>query len=92
MTMPGGHGPWTVMRSYRRDSSATEQKLPKGTVRRIGGFARPYRWDLTVFLVAVNASAVIGVITPVLAGRVVNVISSHGAPHDHFVLWSQGKT
>ena len=80
MTMPGGHGPWTVMRSYRRDGSVTEQKLPKGTARRIAGFARPYRWDLTVFLLTVTASAVIGVITPVLAGRVVNVISSHGAP------------
>ena len=38
MTMPGGHGPWTVMRSYRRDASVTEQKLPKGTARRIFGF------------------------------------------------------
>jgi ATP-binding cassette, subfamily B, bacterial len=80
MTMPGGHGPWTVMRSYRQDKSVTEQKLPKGTARRIAGFARPYRADLVVFLVTVIGSAVIGVITPVLAGRVVNVISSHGAP------------
>jgi ATP-binding cassette subfamily B protein len=80
MTMPGGHGPWTVMRSYRRDSAVTGQKLPKGTARRIVGFARPYRRYLTVFLLTVIASAVIGVLTPVLAGRVVNVISSHGAP------------
>jgi len=80
MTMPGGHGPWTVMRSYRRDASVSEQKLPKGTARRIAGFAHPYRGELIVFLLAVVASAVIGVITPVLAGRVVNVISSHGAP------------
>ncbi|HEY7100700.1 MAG TPA: ABC transporter ATP-binding protein [Mycobacteriales bacterium] len=68
------------MRSYRRDTSVTEQKLPKGTIGRIAGFARPYHWDLTVFLLTVTASAVIGVITPVLAGRVVNVISAHGAP------------
>ena len=80
MTMPGGHGPWTVMRSYRRDASVSEQKLPKGTAGRIVGFARPYRGELIVFLLAVVASAVIGVVTPVLAGRVVNVISSHGAP------------
>jgi ATP-binding cassette subfamily B protein len=80
MTMPGGHGPWMVMRSYRRDTSVTDQKLSKGTLGRIAGFARPYRFDLTVFLVTVTASAVIGVVTPVLAGRVVNVISSHGAP------------
>jgi ATP-binding cassette, subfamily B, bacterial len=75
MTMPGGHGPWTVMRSYRRDASVIDQKLPKGTARRIFAFALPYRRDLVVFLVTVIISAVIGVLTPVLAGRVVNEIS-----------------
>ncbi|HEV7654148.1 MAG TPA: ABC transporter ATP-binding protein [Mycobacteriales bacterium] len=79
MTMPGGHGPWTVLRSYRRDTSVTEQKLPKGTVRRIGGFSRPYRRELTIFLLTVIGSAVIGVATPVLAGRVVNEISKRDA-------------
>jgi ATP-binding cassette, subfamily B, bacterial len=78
MTMSGGHGPWSVMRSYRRDPSVTEKKLPPGTAKRIFSFARPYRRELVVFLATVVASAVIGVITPVLAGRVVNVISSRG--------------
>jgi ATP-binding cassette, subfamily B, bacterial len=76
MSMPGGHSPWTVMRSYRRDPAVTEKKLPKGTARRIGRFAGPYRRELTVFLLTVVASAVIGVATPVLAGRVINQISS----------------
>ncbi len=76
MSMPGGHSPWTVMRSYRRDPAVTEKKLPKGTARRIGRFAEPYRRELTVFLLTVVASAVIGVATPVLAGRVINQISS----------------
>jgi ATP-binding cassette subfamily B protein len=76
MTMPGGHGPWTVMRSYRRDPAVTGQKLPKGTGRRIAAFALPYRRELVVFLATVIISAVIGVLTPVLAGRVVNQISS----------------
>jgi ATP-binding cassette, subfamily B, bacterial len=79
VTMPGGHGPWTVMRSYRRDAAVTEQKLPKGTVKRIAAFAGPYRRELIVFLATVVASAVIGVLTPVLAGRVVNAISSRDA-------------
>jgi ATP-binding cassette subfamily B protein len=64
------------MRSYRRDKAVTGQKLPKGTVRRIAAFAGPYRRELVVFLATVVASAVIGVLTPVLAGRVVNAISS----------------
>ncbi|HEY6747022.1 MAG TPA: ABC transporter ATP-binding protein [Mycobacteriales bacterium] len=64
------------MRSYRRDPAVMDKKLPKGTARRIGRFARPYRRELTVFLLTVVASAVIGVATPVLAGRVINQISS----------------
>jgi len=76
VTMPGGHGPWAVMRSYRRDPSVAAQKLAPGTARRIAAFALPYRRELAVFLLAVVASAVVGVATPVLAGRVVNVITS----------------
>ena len=78
MTMHGGggsYGPWTVMRSYRRDSSVTEKKLAPGTAKRIAAFALPYRRELVVFLLTVVASAVIGVATPILAGRVVNEIA-----------------
>ena len=39
-----------AMRSFRRDPSVTARELPKGTVRRILGIARPYRRDLTFFL------------------------------------------
>jgi ATP-binding cassette subfamily B protein len=74
------------MRSYRRDSSVTEKKLPKGTARRIGRFALPYRRELTVFLLTVVASAVIGVATPVLAGRVINQISSRDPGATHAVI------
>src|SRR5439155_1807126 len=42
-------------------------------------FARPYRVDIVVFLVAVVIDAAIGVATPVLAGRVVNVIGHGGS-------------
>ena len=60
------------MRSFRRDTSVTGSKLPKGTVRRILGFARPYRRELTVLPGARVVLAVIGVVTPLLAGEVVN--------------------
>jgi ATP-binding cassette subfamily B protein len=71
-------GPMTsmaAMRSFRRDPSVTSRELPTGTVRRILGVARPYRRELTFFLVLVVGSSLIGVITPLLAGDIVNRIA-----------------
>jgi ATP-binding cassette subfamily B protein len=65
-----------AMRSFRRDSSVTARELPKGTVRRILGIARPYRRELSFFLALVVGSSLIGVITPLLAGDIVNRIAS----------------
>src|SRR3712207_6057314 len=65
-----------AMRSFRRAPSVTARRLPKGTVRRILGIARPYRRELLWFLVLVVGSSVIGVITPLLAGRIVNRIAT----------------
>jgi ATP-binding cassette subfamily B protein len=64
-----------AMRSFRRDPSVTGRELPKGTVRRILGIARPYRRELTFFLLLVVVSSVIGVITPLLAGDIINRIA-----------------
>ncbi|HYU04379.1 MAG TPA: ABC transporter transmembrane domain-containing protein, partial [Jatrophihabitantaceae bacterium] len=62
----------------RRDSSVVKKQIPPGTWKRILRFARPYRVDLIVFLVIVVLDALIGVATPVLAGKVVNEITKHG--------------
>jgi ATP-binding cassette subfamily B protein len=68
-----------AMRSFRRDPSVTARELPKGTVRRILGIARPYRRELTFFLTLVVGSSLIGVITPLLAGDIINRIAGlHG--------------
>ena len=48
---PGPH----LMRGFATDPSVTKQQLKRGTVRRIAGYARPYRWDLTIFLLAAAA-------------------------------------
>ena len=64
-----------AMRSYRRDPSVTGRELPPGTVRRILGIARPYRRELSWFLTLVVGSSLIGVITPLLAGDIVNRIA-----------------
>jgi ATP-binding cassette, subfamily B, bacterial len=80
MAMAGGSTHWGVFSSYRRDRAVAGAKLAPGTVRRIIRFARPYRRELAIFLLTVIASAMIGVATPVLAGRVVNAITNgHGA-------------
>ncbi|GAB36939.1 ABC transporter ATP-binding protein, partial [Gordonia otitidis] len=42
-------------------------------------FARPHRGRITVFLVLSVCTAVLTVVTPILAGRVVNLISDGGA-------------
>jgi ATP-binding cassette, subfamily B, bacterial len=71
-----------VMRSMgRRNPSVVDKQLPPGTWRRVFQFATPYKADLIVFLVLVIGDALIGVITPVLAGRVINQITRNGAAH-----------
>ena len=68
-----------VMRAMRRDRAVLEKQLPPGTWRRVVRFARPYRRELTVFVLLVTGDALIGVITPILAGRVINHITRHDA-------------
>ncbi len=78
----GGHGGmgWGLMRSLRRDDSVTQQQLPKGIVRRIAGFARPYRRALGVFLVLIIVDAVIGAANPLIYRAIIdNGIGRHRA-------------
>ena len=56
----------------RRD----ERPFSMATLRRIGGFARPHRRRLVVFLAVSVLAAALAVATPVLAGRVVNAIDA----------------
>jgi len=63
---------WHAMRGFSRDPSVTKQKLKPGTVKRIVSYARPYRLDLSVFLLAAALDAVITVAYPVLIGVVID--------------------
>ena len=67
-----------MLRSIRREDQVRNRKLTRGTARRVLAFARPFRRDIVVFLLAVIVDAAIGVATPVLAGRVVNTITKGG--------------
>jgi ATP-binding cassette subfamily B protein len=63
---------WQAMRGFSRDPSVTRQRLKRGTVRRIAGYARPYRWDLLIFLLATALDAVVTVSYPVLLGVIID--------------------
>ncbi len=74
--MRGGGGGmaanWGLMRSFRRDHSVTSQKLPKGLVKRIVRFARPYRWRLAVFLTLIIIDAIITASTPLIYRAIID--------------------
>src|SRR5580698_9415408 len=63
---------WQAMRSYYRDPSVTKQRIKPGTVRRIMSYARPYRWDLTLFLGMNALAAVATVAVPLLLKTVID--------------------
>jgi ATP-binding cassette subfamily B protein len=79
----GGHSAWMMMRGFTRDSNITKQKIKPGTVRRIGSYARPYRWQLAAFLLVTVLDAVITVSYPLL----LRVIIDNGIlPRDSAVV------
>ncbi len=81
----GGAG-WGVMRSMRQDRKITDHKLPKGTVRRVFSFARPYRGMLAVFLVLIVIDALVGAANPLLTRAIINELTGH-RPSTSVVLW-----
>ncbi|MGH9299574.1 MAG: ABC transporter ATP-binding protein, partial [Acidimicrobiales bacterium] len=74
MRMMGGGGGegWGLMRSLRRDNSVTAHELPKGIVRRISRFARPYRLQLATFLVLIVVSAVLAAANPLILRAIID--------------------
>src|SRR5918992_1137929 len=69
--------PMGMLRGVVRAADAPKS-IKKGTIPRIWAFARPYRGWLVVYLLFTVVSATVGVLTPVLAGRVVNAIVARG--------------
>ncbi|MGO8871463.1 MAG: ABC transporter ATP-binding protein [Acidimicrobiales bacterium] len=70
--MGGGGQFGGVMRSMRRDDSVTQQRVTRGTTKRMFSFARPYRTILCWFLVLVIIDAVVGVVNPLLFRSIIN--------------------
>jgi ATP-binding cassette subfamily B protein len=67
-----GGGGWGLMRSMRRDESIRQHRLTSGILRRIAGFARPYRGALAVFLLLIVIDAVIGAANPLIYRAIID--------------------
>ena len=72
---------WSAHRTMTADPSVKEQKLKAGTVKRIFGFAKPYRLYLSIFLFTVVIDAFLIVATPLLLRKLIDdgVIPKNGA-------------
>lgn len=82
----GGMGGWSMLRSMRSHDEISAHRLQRGAARRIVGFAQPYRRDIVVFLATVVLAAMIGVATPVLAGKVIDAITRGGTEASALVV------
>ncbi|WP_250282665.1 ABC transporter ATP-binding protein [Frankia sp. CiP1_Cm_nod2] len=65
-------GPRVSTRAFQRDRSVVHQKLRPGTLRRIVGFARPYRRMLVGFLILIVISAALGATTPLVYKAIID--------------------
>src|ERR1700730_11021929 len=67
------HGPGFAMsRGFRMDPTVTKQKLKPGTIKRIAGYARPYRVQLSIFLFCTALDACITVVNPLLLRELID--------------------
>jgi len=60
------------LKSFTLDHSITDHRLAPGTIRRIAGFARPYRGLIALFLGLVVVDAVAGAATPLIYRSVID--------------------
>jgi ATP-binding cassette, subfamily B, bacterial len=66
------HGQWMALRSLSSDQSVKNQKLKKGTFKRILGYAKPHKFYLSIFLLTVVVDAVLVVATPLLLRNLID--------------------
>ncbi len=64
--------PHQVLRSYRRDDSVVDRRVNAATVRRILGYARPYRWYVIGLIVTLVLDSATVVATPLLFRRIID--------------------
>jgi ATP-binding cassette subfamily B protein len=65
-------GGWGLLRSLRSEEATRQHQLTPGIVRRIAGFARPYRGALSVFLVLIVVEAIVGAVNPLIYRAIID--------------------
>jgi len=63
---------WHAYRSLTRDSNVKQSKISRGLVRRILGYARPYRALVILFLITMVLASLLSVAQPLLFRRIVD--------------------
>lgn len=76
-----GMGMGPAFRAMRADRSATQQRLARGTLRRVLGYAAPHRRTITLFLALTIVDAGLVVVSPLLVQRIVDdgILAGNGA-------------
>lgn len=70
--MSMGDGAWDAFMSYRKDQSVKDRRADRAVIRRIIGFANPFRRMIVFFLVLVVAGALLVVAQPLLFRHIVD--------------------
>lgn len=70
--MAAGMGMGPAFRALRTDRSAAQQRLARGTVRRVLAYAAPHRLLITYFLILTVIDAGLVVVSPLLVQRIVD--------------------
>jgi len=63
---------WMMYRSMTRDSSVKDNKISRETVKRILGYAKPYKILITFFLITLVIASLLSVAQPLLFRRIVD--------------------
>ncbi len=63
---------WRALRNASTDQSVKDQKLKAGTFKRIVGFAKPYKKQLSVFLFMVVLDAILTVASPLILKQLID--------------------
>ena len=66
------HAVWATFRSMTADPSVKSQKLKAGTVKRIFSYGKPYKTQITIFLLTVIVEAALVVATPLLLRELID--------------------
>jgi len=72
VSSPGGHGAWRMAQSMGGDPAAPKPRLPRGTVRRVAAFAKPWHRILLAFIGLTILGALLSVANPLLYREIID--------------------